>query len=63
LWAWSGSAARIFGPTSIQRSIETAARVRGLFASSVHHHCGGQDDALEVARSRIVGVPIDQAWQ
>jgi DNA-binding LacI/PurR family transcriptional regulator len=71
-----------FGPASIQRSIETAARERGLFASSVSlaaltrdvldesvEHLrrqgvegiiivAGQDDALEVARSRTVGVPI-----
>jgi DNA-binding LacI/PurR family transcriptional regulator len=71
-----------FGPASIQRSIETAARARGLFAStvsltsltrellddSVEHLrrqgvegiiiVAGQDDALEVARSRTVGVPI-----
>jgi DNA-binding LacI/PurR family transcriptional regulator len=71
-----------FGPASIQRSIEAAARERGLFAStvslttltrellddSVEHLrrqgvegiiiVAGQDDALEVARSRTVGVPI-----
>ena len=71
-----------FGPASIQRSIESAARARGLFAStvsltsltrellddSVEHLrrqgvegiiiVAGQDDALEVARSRTVGVPI-----
>ena len=71
-----------FGPASIQRSIETAARERNLFAStvslttltrellddSVEHLrrqgvegiiiVAGQDDALDVARSRSVGVPI-----
>lgn len=71
-----------FGPASIQRSIETAARERGLLAStvaltaltrdllddSVEHLrrqgvegiivIAGQDDALELARSRTVGVPI-----
>jgi DNA-binding LacI/PurR family transcriptional regulator len=71
-----------FGPVSIQRSIETAARRSGLFAGtvslttltrevlddSVEHLrrqgaegiiiVAGQDDALEVARSRTVGVPI-----
>ncbi len=71
-----------FGPASIQRSIETAARERGLFAStvsltdltrellddSVEHLrrqgvegiiiVAGQDDALEIARSRTVGVPV-----
>jgi DNA-binding LacI/PurR family transcriptional regulator len=71
-----------FGPASIQRSIEQAARDAGLFASSVglsrltrellddsvEHLMGqlvegiviiaGQDDALEVARSRTTRIPI-----
>lgn len=77
-----GTGSAHFGPTSIQRSIETAARERGLLAStvalaaltrdllddSVEHLrrqgvegiilIAGQDDALELARSRTVGVPI-----
>jgi DNA-binding LacI/PurR family transcriptional regulator len=77
-----GVGSTYFGPASIQRSIETAARARGLFAStvsltsltrelldnSVEHLrrqgvegiiiVAGQDDALEIARSRTVGVPI-----
>jgi DNA-binding LacI/PurR family transcriptional regulator len=71
-----------FGPASIQRGIENAARASGLFAStvslptltrdllddSVDHLrrqrvegiiiVAGQDDALDVARSRTAGVPI-----
>jgi DNA-binding LacI/PurR family transcriptional regulator len=71
-----------FGPTSIQRAIEEAARTSGLFASSVSlstltrasldasvEHLmrqlvegiiiiAGQDDALDVARSRTVSVPV-----
>lgn len=77
-----GTGSAHFGPTSIQRSIETAAQERGLLAStvalaaltrdlledSVEHLrrqgvegiilIAGQDDALELARSRTVGVPI-----
>ena len=71
-----------FGPSTIQRSIEDAARTDGLFASSVSldtvtpatlavsvEHLvrlavegiiviAGQDDAVEVARQRTVGVPV-----
>ncbi|MBA8794149.1 DNA-binding LacI/PurR family transcriptional regulator [Friedmanniella endophytica] len=71
-----------FGPTSIQRTIEDAARAAGLFAStvslpeltrtlladSVEHLMrvpvvgiiviAGQDEALEVARTAPVGVPV-----
>ena len=71
-----------FGPTSIQRTIEEAARTSGLFASSVSlstltrasldasvEHLtrqlvegiiiiAGQDDALDLARSRTVSVPV-----
>ena len=77
-----GVGAAHFGPASIQRSIESAAREHGLFASTVSLHAltrellddsvehlrrqgvegiiivVGQDDALEVARSRTAGVPI-----
>lgn len=71
-----------FGPASIQRTIENAARSAGLFASSVSMPeltrelldeaveyllrqlvegiiiVAGQDEALELARSRSVGVPV-----
>jgi DNA-binding LacI/PurR family transcriptional regulator len=74
--------AAFFGPASIQRSIEQAARDAGLFASSVGlttltrellddsvEHLmdqlvegiviiAGQDEALEVARSRTTRIPI-----
>jgi DNA-binding LacI/PurR family transcriptional regulator len=72
----------LFGPTSIQRSIEEAAGTSGLFASSVTlpslsrasfeaavEHLlrqpvegiiiiAGQDEALDIARSRNITVPI-----
>ena len=71
-----------FGPTSIQRTIEEAARRSDLFASSIslsvitretldsavehlQHQLvegiiviAGQDEAVELARSRAIGVPV-----